>query len=168
MPIYEFYCPHCHVIYNFLSRRVQTDTTPACPGCKKSDLSRQVSRFAWISRSGDHAQNEDEEGGDLPVDEATLEDAVGRLASEAENVNEDDPKAMAGLMRKFSDMTGVEYNDTMESALSRLESGEDPETIESEMGDALEGDELPFKKKGQKPNLRKILPPRHDETLYEM
>lgn len=168
MPIYEFYCPHCHTVFNFLSRSVNTTTTPACPACTKDDMTRRVSRFAWISRAGDDASEDAAEDENLPVDEATLEHAVGSLASEAEHIDENDPKAMAGLMRKFSSMTGIEYNDTMEAALSKLEAGQDPEQIEQEMGDALEGDDLPFRLRGQKPNLRTMLPPKHDDTLYEM
>jgi len=52
-------------------------------------------------------------------------------------------------MRKFSDMTGLHYTEKMNEALSRLETGEDPEAIEAEMGDALENEDpfvLPEKK----------------------
>ncbi|MFM8396259.1 MAG: FmdB family zinc ribbon protein, partial [Pirellula sp.] len=37
MPIYEFYCPPCHTVYSFLSRRMQVPDKAACPkcGCKK-------------------------------------------------------------------------------------------------------------------------------------
>ena len=38
MPIYEFYCPHCHRVFNFLSRAVNTDKTPDCPQCPIEDL----------------------------------------------------------------------------------------------------------------------------------
>jgi len=33
MPIYEFACPKCRVIYNFLSQRVNPGRLPACPKC---------------------------------------------------------------------------------------------------------------------------------------
>jgi len=48
-----------------------------------------------------------------------------------------------------------------------MEKGEDPEAIESEMGDLLEGeDPFSFEKKAMK--ARKKRPPRVDETLYDL
>jgi len=49
MPVYEFYCPDCHMMFKFFSRRVNTETLPACPKCGRPELSRQLSMFA-ISR----------------------------------------------------------------------------------------------------------------------
>ena len=31
MPVYEFYCPDCHMIFNFLSRRIDTRKRPPPP-----------------------------------------------------------------------------------------------------------------------------------------
>ena len=78
---------------------------------------------------------------DMPFDESRMEGALTQLAGEAEKIDENDPKAAAELMRKFSSMTGVEFGGGMEEALSRLEAGEDPEQIEKEMpglGDSLD------------------------------
>ena len=168
MPIYEFYCPDCHVIMNFYSRTVNTSTGPACPYCKKRHLEREVSLFAT---GGGATEDEGLEG--LPIDESKMESAIAALASEAESMNEEDPRAAAQLMRKFSKMTGMDYNDGIENALQRMESGEDPEAIEADMGGALD-DEDPFvvsgkkgpKGKGKKGKKRGA--PRRDETLYDM
>jgi len=62
--------------------------------------------------------------------------------SEAENVNEDDPKQMASLMRKFTSKTGINLGDSMEEAISRMEAGEDPDQVEKEMGDQLGDDDF--------------------------
>ena len=51
------------------------------------------------------------------------------LAGEADNINEDDPRQAADLMRKLTHMTGMELGSGMEEALSRMESGEDPESV---------------------------------------
>lgn len=164
MPIYEFYCPDCHTVYSFFSKTVNTQKTPPCPGCKKSSLQRRISRFSVVSGGSEEAAN----GLDnLPIDESRMESAMASLASEAEGIGEDDPKAAARLMRKFSDMTGLKYTGGMEDALSRLEAGEDPEALESEMGGMLDNEEVPFILPG-KGGGQKSAPPKRDETLYEM
>ena len=65
--------------------------------------------------------------------------------------------------------TGPEHrklaNRVMEEALSRMEAGEDPEQIEAEMGDLLEGEE-PFSFKEKTHKLLKQRPPKVDEELY--
>jgi hypothetical protein len=113
----------------------------------------------------------DESGNeDLPLnfDETKMERAMGELAQEAEKMNDEDPKAMAQLMRRFSSKTGLVLNENMEQALSRLEAGEDPAQIEREMGEVFEGENaLPFEFKQARKRLRSKFPDR-DETLYEM
>lgn len=167
MPIYEFYCPQCHTIFSFLSRSINTAHTPPCPHDGSHALSRKVSRFAHISaaRTGSDA----EQGGmdELAIDEGRMMSAMESLAAEAQGLDENDPRAAAALMRKLSERTGLDYGDTMEEALARLESGEDPQAIESQLGESLEGDELPFKLAGKKGAVRKV-PPRRDDALYEM
>lgn len=166
MPIYEFYCPKCHTIYNFLSRAVNTDRVPPCPRDGRHKLQRKVSRFAFVGSGG---AEEGEEADDVPVDENRMEQAMNTLASEAEGLDEEDPRAAARLMRKLSNMTGIEYGDSMEEALRRLEAGEDPDAIEAEMGDLLENEEEPFMLPGSKGRGGiRARPPRRDETLYEM
>jgi putative FmdB family regulatory protein len=163
MPIYEFYCEACNTIFNFFSRSVNTTKTPACPRCKSMTLSRCMSAFAVTGRAK-------EQGGedDLPIDEGKMEQAMQLLAGEAENIKEDDPRQAANLMRKFSNLTGLELGNGMQEALRRMESGEDPEQIEAEMGDILEGED-PFQmaaKKSVRPDQRAA--PRRDEDLYDL
>ncbi len=159
MPIYEFYCKNCHTIFNFFSKTVNTKTLPACPRCK-GHLQRQVSIFSCLDKSKNENSPED-----LPIDESKLEKAMTRLTAEAESINEDDPRQAANLMRKFSEMTGVRLGDGMQEALQRMESGEDPEKIEAEMGDMLESED-PFLPEASRGKTRRKEPSR-DETLYE-
>ena len=123
-----------------------------------------MSMFATIGKA--------EEGGENPmagIDETKMEDAFGSLMAEAEGMNEEDPKQMATLMRKFTEKTGMQLGDTMEEAISRMEKGEDPDVIEKEMGDHLDGDDL-FSFDGVKKKLTtesKAMPD-HDEKLFRL
>ena len=91
---------------------------------------------------------------DLPFDESKMEKAMSMLAGEADQINEDDPRRAANLMRKLSDMTGLKLGDGMDEALRRMEKGEDPEQIEAELGDLLEED--PFLLQGKKEEKLKL------------
>ena len=138
MPIYEFYCKDCNTIFNFFSRTVNTKKRPMCPKCKTKRLEKQISLVAFTGKA-----KENDGLDDLPFDEGKMEKAMQMLASEADKMNEDDPKQAANLMRKLSDMTGLKLGDGMDEALRRMEKGDDPEQVEAEMGDLLE-DEEPF------------------------
>jgi putative FmdB family regulatory protein len=161
MPVYEFYCAECHAIFNFLSRRVVTDKNPSCPRCNRPKLEKQVSAFAIF-------RNLEEPAEGMPdIDESKMEQAVMTLAGEMDNIDENDPKAMANFMRRFSSMTGMELGETAEEALGRLEAGEDPEQVEAEMGDLFDGNDL-FSQKKLKGLKKQYLPPEHDDTLYTL
>ena len=164
MPIYEFYCDPCNTIFSFFSKGVNTTRRPKCPKCKVQVLSRQMSRFAVTGRA-----KEDGDLDDLPFDEGRMEQAMQMLAGQADTINEDDPKQAADLMRKLSQMTGLKLGPGMEEALSRMESGEDPEQVEAEMGDLLENEDpflMPGKKAGAVRPGRTA--PLRDETLYDL
>ena len=167
MPVYEFYCSDCHAILNFLSRQVNTDKRPNCPRCGRPELERQVSRFA-ISRN---RPEPDADGLPAGLDEAKMEQAMMALAGEMEGIDENDPRAMAHFMRKFSAMTGMNLGEGAEEAMRRLEAGEDPEQIEAEMGDLFGDDSSLDGLFGQEKLAkfkRRLAPPEHDDTLYTM
>nr|HID59205.1 zinc ribbon domain-containing protein [Desulfobacterales bacterium] len=163
MPIYEFYCPDCNTIFNFFSKSVNTEKRPVCPRCKKRKLDRMMSVFSTVSGKEEKGESDI----DFPLDEAQMEKAMNFLAHEAERIDEDDPRQAANLMRKFSDMTGIQLSDGMEEALSRLEAGEDPDMIEAEISDLLESeDSFTLNKKKRKGYHRAT--PSTDDTLYEL
>jgi putative FmdB family regulatory protein len=179
MPIYEFYCPHCHRVFSFLSRSVNTEKTPACPRCAGTELTRRVSAFAISKGRREEPKPEPE----ASADESRLEQAMSALAGEMDSIDENDPRQGAQLMRKLFSATGMPIAGGMEEALRRMEAGEDPERIEEQMGDALEGDPLggllgasgseageqgPEPAQGRLGRLRRMLPPSHDPELYEM
>ena len=133
--------------------------------CGNPGLERQVSLFS-ISKG--RTESDDDALGD--IDESKLEKAMMALAGEVDDIDEDDPKQAAAMMRKLFDSTGMKLGDSLEEAVSRMEAGEDPDKIEQEMGDILE-EENPFSTKPRKlldDLRRKYLPPRVDEHLYEM
>jgi putative FmdB family regulatory protein len=161
MPIYEFYCKKCNTIFNFFSGSVNVDKKPNCPICKKAKLDRQMSTFSTLKN-----KVEDADKGAMPdMDESKMEHALSMLSKEVEHLDENDPRQAANLMRKLSDMTGINLGPGMEEALARMESGEDPEQVESDMCDLLEG-EAPFDLKGKAGKLLKKAPPRVDDNLY--
>ncbi len=164
MPIYEFYCPDCNTLFNFFSGTINTSRRPKCPKCRTRTLERQMSAFSFTGKA-----KETGDGEDLPFDEGKMEKAMQMLAGEAAQINEDDPRQAANLMRKLTDMTGMELGAGMEEALQRMARGEDPEQVEAEMGDLLETED-PFMfpgKKGRGGILTRQAPMR-DETLYDL
>jgi putative FmdB family regulatory protein len=170
MPIYEFYCEDCHRVYRFLSRRIDSTSRPACPRCGRPEISRRVSTFA-VSRGLSEPSAPDPFEN---MDEAALERAMAGIASEAEGLDENDPRQAAQLMRKMFRATGTPMGGAVEEMLQRMEAGEDPEAVEAELGDALD-DSLPGDGEGGHPSggarlarLRRRLPPDVDPELYEL
>jgi len=160
MPIYEFYCKNCHMIFNFFSASINVEKRPKCPRCKRIKLVRQMSSFSALKdRRGENDT-------DMPdLDESRMEKAINLLAKESEYLDENDPRQAANLMRKMTDMTGLNLGPGMEEAISRMEAGEDPTQIDADMGDLLEGEEsFNFRERSYRP-IRKR-PPKVDDKLY--
>jgi putative FmdB family regulatory protein len=174
VPIYEFYCADCHMLFNFLSRQVDTAARPACPRCGRPELERRPARFATLKRTTSEAGGEDD-GKDNPfpgLDEERLERAMASMSGELEGMGEgEDPRQMARFFRRFGEAAGMKLGPRMEEMLQRLERGEDPDALEEEMGTGGEGegdegemDEW-FQLKESAKRLRQRKP-RLDETLY--
>lgn len=163
MPIYEFYCRKCNTVYNFFARKADTEKIPFCPRCGTVKLKRQMSVFSKISGN----REEPAEEGLPPIDESRMERAMEMLAGEADRVDENDPRGAARLMRKITEAAGMSLSSSMEEALARMERGEDPEKIEEEMGDLLEGEE-PFLLESRGKRGKRKERPKVDETLYDL
>jgi putative FmdB family regulatory protein len=166
MPIYEFYCPKCHTIFNFLSKRVDTTTQPGCPQCGRTKIQRQVSRFATVGKATDPTM-----GGDGPdgVDDAKMANLMEMMSRESPDLDEENPRQVAQMLRKLQEATGEPLGERAQEALRRMESGESPEKIEEEMGD-LFGDDAPADddvSPGARRGRRRK-PPAVDETLYDL
>jgi putative FmdB family regulatory protein len=170
MPVYEFYCPDCHVIYSFFSRRPNTEARPSCPVCARADLERRVSLFAISKGRG---ERDDTAAGDLPegFDEAAMMKAMASMAGELEHVDDDDPKQAARMMRKLFASAGLEVGGAMAEMMARMEAGEDPDQLEADYADVLDTeDPLAGLAGGGKLRRlrRRLLPPRRDEKWYPL
>ena len=174
MPIYEFYCATCNTLYSFLSRKLNPEARPTCPACRTHTLHKQLSLFSAPAGRSDPAANA---GGSVdalnPAAEARMERAMQALAGEAEALDADNPRQAADLMRKFSKASGMNFGPSMQEALNRMEAGEDPETIDAELGDRIEREDPGFPPEdaegtaaGRVARRRSL--PRRDQTLYEM
>ena len=62
MPIYEFACPKCRVIFNFFSKRIAPKNSPKCPKCGHARLEKQVSSFAMLTGAKDPQEGGGVEG----------------------------------------------------------------------------------------------------------
>ena len=143
MPIYEFACPKCRVIFNFLSQRINPKRKPACPKCGGKRMRKQMSRFAMSKGLKEPAAKPaggDAEGGPpMPdMDDPRVEKAMMEMERDMEHLDENNPKHMAHMMRKMKDiMPPGAMPKELDIAIKRLEAGEDPEKIEADMGDVL-------------------------------
>lgn len=155
MPIYEYYCPENHKIYQFFAKTLaQGQTLPQCPDNPAYRMERIMSAFAITGRnpepakaaaSGDADHGAAPESGDAgpgagPGD-ARMESAFSEMEREMDGVDENDPRAMGRIMRRMSELTGEKLDEQMEEVVRKLEEGSDPDSLEEQMGGAFPEDE---------------------------
>ena len=168
MPIYEFYCPDCHAVYQFLARTVATKKRPDCPRCPRKKLERRPSAFA-VSR-GLSEPDSSAPGG---PDDERLERAMMSLAEDPAalaGMDGEDPRAAARFMKRLYETAGLPVTPALEEAIRRMEAGEDPEEVEADLGAAMDEDPLlgPGGEIPSKGARRRLLPPRRDPELHEL
>ena len=64
---------------------------------------------------------------------------MGAMEHEFSSIDENDPKAMARMMRRMSELTGEKIDGEMEEVVRKLEEGADPDSLEEQLG----GGEVP-------------------------
>jgi putative FmdB family regulatory protein len=144
MPIYEFACPKCRKIFNFLSRKVAPGHAPSCPKCGRRKLTRLVSAFAHprgLKEPSAAAGDAGPGGPPMPdPDDPRMMRAMAEMERDMEHLDENNPRHMALMMKKMKDiMPAGSVPKEFDVAIKRLEAGEDPEKIEEDMGDVLGG-----------------------------
>lgn len=179
MPIYEYYCRENHTIYQFFAKTLaQGQTAPKCPDNPKYRLSKVVSAFAITGGAKEETQDAAPAGD--AVEDARMDAAMGAMEKEFAHVDENDPKAMARMMRKMAELTGEKIDGEMEEVVRKLEEGADPDSLEDQLGgDASEdpdrdemdmGGEPPIPSDPKEPKHRfkiRRVAPRRDPKLYD-
>ncbi len=120
MPTYEYRCQQCRRRNAYSVRGFNPPDAPVCNFCGSTNQSRVISRVA-IMKS----------------EEARL-DALSDPSSFGD-VDENDPKSMARMMRKMGGEMGEDLPPEYGEMVDRLEAGESPESIEQSMGDTMGG-----------------------------
>ena len=184
MPIYEYYCPDNHTIYQFYAKTVaQGQTVPRCPDNPKFRMRKLVSAFAITSggKKDESAEKPADAPGADPAEDAKMEAAMNAMESEFAGIDENDPKAMARVMRRMSEITGEKIDGDMEEVVRKLEEGADPDSLEDHLGGGEEGGGMddPYgggmeaggaEKDPKEPRHRfraRRLAPRRDPKLYD-
>lgn len=175
MPIYEFYCPKNHTLYSFYARSTAyADRVPRCPDNAGYPLQRAVSSFSVTGR----AKEEDatQAGGDA-MDDPAMERALAQMEREfgGMDMENPDPRQMARMMQRMTELTGEKVPPEMQEMIQRMEAGEDPDKLEEEYADVLEDEEtdsgeasMGEDNEGVIRAFRRRRPPRRDTRLYEM
>ena len=170
MPIYEFYCPDNHTVYQFLARSLAYGgKTPRCPENEAIRMDKRVSKFAFLRGAKEPSENDPFDGMDDAKMEAMMADLEHQMAGMDET--NPDPRQLGHVMRKMTDALGDKAPPEMREMIRRLEAGEDPEKLESEfgdLGDGEEGAENDFFSQTVKKLKAGLRAPKRDAKLYEM
>ncbi len=122
MPTYDFVCNTCEKRFDvFMTFNEYGKKTVYCAHCQSDNVRRRMTKVR-IAKS----------------DESRLESAADDFSG-LEGI-ENDPKALAHMMRKMGSEMGEELPSEFNEVVDRLEAGQSPEEIESVLPD-LGGDE---------------------------
>ncbi|HRJ46288.1 MAG TPA: FmdB family transcriptional regulator [Opitutaceae bacterium] len=175
MPIYEYYCPVHHTVYQFYAKTLaQGRTVPRCPADPAHVLVKLLSNFAVTS--GGSREEPAAAGGGESADDPRMEAALGTMEREFANVDENDPRAMARMMRRMAELSGEKIDGEMEEVVRKLEEGADPDSLEEQLGGeapcSMEDPDAGSPGAGKVNEARhrfraRRLPPRRDPKLYD-
>jgi putative FmdB family regulatory protein len=122
MPNYEFRCLNCkrrfevYLSYSDYGKLgMPGSQSLQCPHCQSSQVQRRIGRVRFARSEESH------------LDSLADPDSLAGL--------EDDPQAMARMMRKMSSEMGEDLGPEFDEVVGRLEAGQSPEEIESALPD---------------------------------
>lgn len=123
MPAYEFRCNACgrKVTLTYKTYADYDAAIPACPRCESTDLTRLISRVRFKRASSVSRLM----SGDMGPDDPGALDAI----------DDADPRMLGRMLREMRDETGEDPGPEFDEIVTRLEHGEDPETIEASLPD---------------------------------
>jgi putative FmdB family regulatory protein len=122
MPTYDFICNQCEKRFDvFLTFSEYGKKAVHCTHCQSGNVRRRMTKVR-IARS----------------DESRLESAADDFSG-MEGI-ENDPKALASMMRKMGGEMGEDLPAEFNDVVDRLEAGQSPEEIESALPDLGVGD----------------------------
>jgi hypothetical protein len=172
MPIYEFYCPDNHRIYQFYARNLaQGRLVPKCPDNPKFRMQKMLSAFAVTGpgRAGEGDSGAPDSG--RQREDPRMEAAMGQMEREFSSVDENDPRAMGRMMRRMADLTGEPIAGEMEEVVRKLEEGADPDSLEEQLGgadpEADQGAEPGAPKTGASRKRARRAAPERDPRLHD-
>lgn len=158
MPIYEYRCEDCRkrvsLFYQSIGLAEAQAGAARCPQCGGAQLTRLVSRFN-VGRPADRAAYDPAAAG-FDADSADYSDSAGFPGMDEmggmgamegvedtimPGLDEDDPRSIARWARQMQAQGGEDLGPEFNSALSRIESGEDPDRVMEDMEPALAGGE---------------------------
>jgi len=139
MPLYEFYCQACHMIFTFRFKQVDTASIPLCPECGEK-LKREVSAFAHIIRGKSDAG--------MNADNGAIDRMDGVIAEMGERMqaledDDGDPREAVSVLRAMAEAGGVQFKPDVMEAMARIDAGEDPDRIDEMFGEVFDT-ENPF------------------------
>lgn len=116
MPTYEYRCLNCRRRFEvYLSYEEYDKQQIHCPNCQSKHITRRIGRIRFARSEESRIEN--------LVDPTNLAGL------------EDDPKALARMMRKMGNEMGEELGPEFDEVMDRLEAGQSPEDIEQALPD---------------------------------
>jgi putative FmdB family regulatory protein len=106
MPIYEYRCEKCRRVTSVLTTRVTEKVEAVCEHCGGTKMSRLMSRFA------------------MPRSEESRMESLAD-PSRMGDVDENDPKSVARMMKRMGKEMGDEFSGEFDEAVEEIESSGD-------------------------------------------
>ncbi|MDZ4286741.1 MAG: cytochrome C [Prosthecobacter sp.] len=167
MPIYEFYCPGNNKLYSFLARSPGSrDKVPVCPDDPALPLQKHISTFAIIGKAQEETDGDPFAG----IDDAKMENLMEEMETEMSTIDEEhpNPRQVGHLMHKLTDFMGDKTPPELREMVRRLESGEDPEKLESDFGSLADDETGESLFRQVKTLMRSARKPVRDPKLYDI